>query len=118
MGANRGFKEIGFTLQVELLFADVGCSLDIDTLRVLDFENEVEFNVVSTSVYTLPSPTKGLHEYLPVVFDEGHFCVANLIVQGTILDFRFRPDKLATEISSYECDIAINNGLARCLFNK
>lgn len=31
-----------------------------------------------------------MHEYVPIVFDENHFCVANIIIHSALLDFRFR----------------------------
>lgn len=39
-------------MKVELLFADVGCSLDIDELLAIQLEN-VEFKVVANSLYEI-----------------------------------------------------------------
>lgn len=32
----------------------------------------------------------GIHEYLPIIFDEAHFCVCNATVHSLLLDFKFR----------------------------
>lgn len=32
----------------------------------------------------------GIHEYLPIIFDEAHFCVCNATIHTLLLDFKFK----------------------------
>ncbi|CEL92530.1 unnamed protein product [Vitrella brassicaformis CCMP3155] len=52
--------------------------------------DKTEFKSVSYQVYRLNNVTTGVHEYIPVVFDEYHFATAVLLVHSVLLDFRFR----------------------------
>lgn len=53
--------------------------------------NEQLFNKVSSFVSKLNfDKISGVHEYLPIIFDETHFCVCNSTIHTLLLDFKFR----------------------------
>lgn len=53
--------------------------------------NEQLFNKVSSFVSKLNfDKISGIHEYLPIIFDETHFCVCNSTIHTLLLDFKFR----------------------------
>ena len=39
----------------------------------------------------------GIHEYIPITFDESHFCVTLCTVHSITMDFRFRSQKLLAQ---------------------
>lgn len=54
-------------------------------------DNSDFFNTVSTFKSRLNfDKISGIHEYLPIIFDEAHFCVCNATVHSLLLDFKFR----------------------------
>lgn len=42
----------------------------------------------------------GIYEYIPITFDESHFCVSLCTVHSVLMDFRFRSKKLAAQFIS------------------
>jgi hypothetical protein len=52
--------------------------------------DSTEFKSVSLQTFRVHGSDQGLHEFCPVVFDEFHFCLTNLVIHTTLLDFRFR----------------------------
>eukprot|EP01071_Lankesteria_metandrocarpae_P008768 Lankesteria_metandrocarpae@DN5049_c0_g1_i1.p1 len=50
----------------------------------------LKFKSVSYQVLRVQSPLTGVHECVPVVFDEYHFCVASLAIHTCLVDFRCR----------------------------
>lgn len=55
-----------------------------------DIEGNVEFKCVSVQKFKIKKLCDGVFEYMPVVFDEQHFCVALCTIHSSLLDFRFR----------------------------
>mmetsp|Transcript_110309 Transcript_110309/g.172498 ORF Transcript_110309/g.172498 Transcript_110309/m.172498 type:complete len:752 (-) Transcript_110309:227-2482(-) len=74
-------------LEVDLMFADLsqqgGVSEDPDV-------ESTEFKSVSTQKFCIHGSVHGLHEFVPIVFGEFHFCLTNLVVHTVLLDYRFR----------------------------
>ena len=54
----------------------------------------MEFKCVSVQKFKVKKLCEGAFEYIPVVFDESHFCVALCTFHSSLLDFRFRPRPL------------------------
>mmetsp|Transcript_139652 Transcript_139652/g.260414 ORF Transcript_139652/g.260414 Transcript_139652/m.260414 type:complete len:806 (+) Transcript_139652:96-2513(+) len=77
-------------LQVELMFADLAQHGGADAFGENTDLTSLEFKRVSTQTFRVLGATQGLHEFSPVVFDEFHFCLANMVVQTAVLDVRFR----------------------------
>lgn len=42
----------------------------------------------------------GIYEYIPVTFDESHFCVSLVTMHSVLMDFRFRSKKLQAQFTS------------------
>lgn len=42
----------------------------------------------------------GIFEYIPITFDEQHFCVTLCTVHSVLMDFRFRPQKLSAQFTT------------------
>ncbi|EAR94467.2 serine esterase, putative (macronuclear) [Tetrahymena thermophila SB210] len=49
-----------------------------------------ESKSLSTIKYKLNDVTEGIHEFVPLLFEEANFCVANVIFHSIRLDYRFR----------------------------
>lgn len=50
--------------------------------------------VGKTKKYIINNARKGIHEYIPLVFDNQYFSIANIVVHSICLDYRFRLCKL------------------------
>mmetsp|Transcript_152085 Transcript_152085/g.265118 ORF Transcript_152085/g.265118 Transcript_152085/m.265118 type:complete len:767 (-) Transcript_152085:174-2474(-) len=83
------------TLEVDLMFADLTQHGGADRFGEQPDVDSTEFKSVSTQTFRVHGAAHGLHEFVPVVFDEFHFCLANLVVHSVLLDFRFRLRPLA-----------------------
>jgi len=59
-----------------------------------DIDANVEFKCVSVQKFKIRRFCDGIFEFIPVVFDESHFCVALCTVHSSTLDFRFRSTPL------------------------
>lgn len=81
---------LAMLLQVELMFADLGQHGGADGFGENADLTSMEFKRVSTQTFRVLGAAQCLHEFCPVVFDEFHFCVANMVVQTALLDVRFR----------------------------
>lgn len=82
---------LGFlVLEVDLMFADLTQHGGADRFGEQPDVDSTEFKSVSTQLYRIHGFGQGLHEFCPVVFDEFHFCLANLVVHSSLIDFRFR----------------------------
>mmetsp|Transcript_44972 Transcript_44972/g.104041 ORF Transcript_44972/g.104041 Transcript_44972/m.104041 type:complete len:739 (+) Transcript_44972:119-2335(+) len=78
-------------LEVDLMFADLTQHGGADRFGEQPDVDSTEFKSVSTQHFRIHwTPDKGLHEFCPVVFDEFHFCLANVVVHSLLLDFRLR----------------------------
>merc|ERR1719230_1835805 len=77
-------------LEVDLMFADLTQHGGADRFGEQPDVDSTEFKSVSTQFYRIHGADQCLHEYCPVVFDEFHFCLANLCVHTAIIDVRFR----------------------------
>mmetsp|Transcript_90208 Transcript_90208/g.232867 ORF Transcript_90208/g.232867 Transcript_90208/m.232867 type:complete len:792 (-) Transcript_90208:64-2439(-) len=79
-----------FYLEVELMFADLSQSGGADRVGDIPDIGSVEFKGVSTQWFRLAGATRGLHEFTPLIFDEYHFCLANIAMHSSLLDLRLR----------------------------
>jgi len=77
-------------LEVDLMFADLTQHGGADRFGEQPDVDSTEFKSVSTQTFRVRKTHRGLHEFVPVVFDEYHFCVANLVVHSALVDFRLR----------------------------
>lgn len=57
-------------------------------------QSSVDFRCVSVQKFRIRKLSEGIFEYVPVVFDEQHFCLALCTLHSSLLDFRFRPRPL------------------------
>lgn len=85
-------------LEVELMFSDLlnhggpeKFSLQTTSKEV---EEKVEFKSVAFQKFLLRNICDGIFEFIPVTFDEQHFCVGLCTVHSVLMDFRFRSKKL------------------------
>lgn len=79
--------------------------------------------MVKCNKFYLLNIIEGIHEFVPVVFDENYFCLANLSVHSICLDYRFRVNTLQlSEFSKLSYNdkmrmIESNNKLMADIFN-
>lgn len=71
-----------FIMEVELMFTDL--------MNMSGQEINADFKCVSLMKYKISKKCYGIYEYLPVVFDEQHYCAAACTVHSVLIDFRFR----------------------------
>lgn len=62
-----------------------------------EVEDKVEFKSVAFQKYMIRNVCDGIYEYIPVTFDESHFCVSLCTVHSVLMDFRFRSKKLQAQ---------------------
>jgi len=77
-------------LEVDLMFADLTRHGGADSFGENPDVDSTEFKCVSTCRFRVKSLHTGVHEFCPVVFDEYHFCLTNLMLHSVLLDHRFR----------------------------
>lgn len=67
-----------FFLEVELFFSDLMNLGGTDKWQqyAKEVEDKVEFKSVSSQKYKISKMAQGLFEYVPLIFDEQHFCVS------------------------------------------
>jgi hypothetical protein len=61
-----------------------------------EIEGIAEFKCVAVQKFRIRRLQEGIFEYIPVVFDEQHFCVVLATIHSSLLDFRFRSRPLKT----------------------
>jgi len=77
-------------LEVDLMFADLTQHGGADRFGEQPDVDSTEFKSVSTQMFRIHSIDQGLHEFCPIVFDEFHFCLANLVIHTVVMDIRLR----------------------------
>ena len=80
--------------EAALLFVDLSSRDGVSTQGGISDLNYDDFKVVSRATFRLHNLLAGIHEYLPVVFDEYHFCLAKCVIHTSIVDIRTRVTKL------------------------
>lgn len=109
------FINIPIFIETELMFSDPSGNVKGMGNTVVDVNNQTEFQSISTVLHKLACPLKGIHEYVPVVFDMMHFCVANTLVHCVLLDIRVCPGSFnSTEENSD--DKGLHHALCQVLF--
>jgi len=88
------FNQTEMILEVELMFSDLlnhgGPEKFSMQNSPKDIEESVEFKSVAFQKFMLRNVCDGIHEYIPITFDESHFCVTLATVHSVTMDFRFR----------------------------
>jgi hypothetical protein len=82
------FQNQEFILEGELMFSDLSSVAGIKDKKTDD--PGADFKCVSVFKAKIIQSHLGIHEYVPVLFDEQHFCLTNLSVHSLLMDFRFR----------------------------
>lgn len=77
-------------LEIDLMFADLTQHGGADRFGEQPDVDSTEFKSVSMQTFRVRWSHRGIHEFCPVVFDEFHFCLANLVLHTTLVDFRLR----------------------------
>ena len=52
------------------------------------------FKCIATFEGRICNAYRGVHEYLPIMFDSHHFCQVHCTVHSTLQDFKFRLSEL------------------------
>jgi hypothetical protein len=82
-----------FHMEMELFFSDlsaIGGPEKWQHQTVAEFEQKAVFKSVSKQRFLLKRLPQGISEYVSVVFDDQYFSSMSVVVQATLLDFRFR----------------------------
>lgn len=96
--AQGNFNQTEMVMEVELMFSDLlnhGGPEKFSLQNSLkDIEEKVEFKSVAFQKFMVRNICDGIYEYIPITFDEQHFCVTLCTVHSVLMDFRFRSQKL------------------------
>ena len=101
-GSETGnFNQTQMILEVELMFSDLlnhggPEKFSLQTTQK-EVEEKVEFKSVAFQKFMLRNVCDGIYEYVPITFDESHFCVTLATVHSVLMDFRFRSQKLLAQ---------------------
>lgn len=63
-------------------------------------EEKVEYKSVAFQKFMLRNVCDGIHEFIPITFDESHFCVTHTTIHSVLIDFRFRQQKLLAQFQT------------------
>jgi len=90
LSADDAAQDTPLMLEVNLMFADLTQHGGADRFGEQPDVDSTEFKSVSTQLFRVRGADHGLHEFCPVVFDEFHFCLVNLVLHSALIDFRLR----------------------------
>lgn len=83
-----------FYMEVELMFSDLLNQGGPDKFQLQsnlkEIEGNAEFKCVAVQKFRIRRLSDGIFEYIPVIFDEQHFCITLCTIHSSLLDFRFR----------------------------
>ena len=83
-----------YCLEIELMFSDLvaqgGPEKFQSSSSLREIDPNCEFKSVSTRKYNLRRLSDGIFEYVPVVFEEQHFCISLCTIHSSLLNFQFR----------------------------
>lgn len=106
-------------IQCSLMYCDVGGRVSEKILKTL-IENPPEFKQEASLDIEVSSFIEGVNSFVPIIFDDQHFCVLNSTVHVILIDFRFRPSPMLSsdDISKPMQDREINipNTLSELFF--
>jgi pimeloyl-ACP methyl ester carboxylesterase len=83
---NEGF----FTLKAELMFTDLNGKVTPEEAKEI-VQSNIHFEIVSKAEFMMSYPTTFKSSYLPIIFDDFHFCIVTSMVHYLLLDYKFRP---------------------------
>lgn len=98
-GGATNFNQTEMILEVELMFSDLlnhggPEKFSMTSSNPKELEEKVEFKSVAFQKFMVRNICDGIFEYIPVTFDDNHFCVSLVTVHSVQMDFRFRSKKL------------------------
>jgi len=79
--------EATFYIEAELLFADLG---KLSQPKNGKEDSLAAFKSISLYKAKINNLHLGVNEYLPVLFDDSHFCVLHTMFHAVLMDFKFR----------------------------
>ena len=113
-------SEVEIILNCELLYSEVDGDLDPASLptRLPALSHTLSFKHFSTVTYRLQRAHCGLHEFLPLVFDEMHRCSVIGSVHSVLMEFilRNRGDRLDRSQTTGDGEGDLPRRLAKLLF--
>lgn len=102
-----------FYMEVELMFSDLlnqgGPEKFQQQSNLKEIEGNAEFKCVAVQKFRIRRLQDGIFEYIPVVFDEQHFCVVLTTIHSSLLDFRFRSRAMKAFSRNEKTDKKANN---------
>jgi hypothetical protein len=89
--ATNSMSTTEFCLEVDLMFCDLvtfgGPEKFQSSRNLIDLDPELKFKSVQTRKFNIRRLAEGVFEYVPVVFEEQHFCISLCTVHSTLLNF-------------------------------
>jgi len=89
-GPGEAEQSAPLLLEVDLMFADLTQHGGADRFGEQPDVDSTEFKSVSTQMFRVHRSDQGLHEFSPIVFDEFHFCLVNIVIHSVLLDIKLR----------------------------
>ena len=78
------------TVLCSLMYCDVGGRVSERVMNTL-LASPPEFRAEALAEVEISSFIQGANLFVPIIFDDQHFCVMNSTVHVVVIDFRFRP---------------------------
>jgi pimeloyl-ACP methyl ester carboxylesterase len=98
--------ELPLKMECSLMFTDLEGKISSENVfKTFDPQNPPDFEIVASNTITFTNPLQSSSNFLPLVFDDSHYCVTNLTLHTTLIDFRFRTTPLLTPIESQNADL-------------
>ena len=92
-------------IQVELMWCDLEEGDDGEPSGL-----KGEFASVASRSYRINAVASGVHAYVPLIYDDAHFCSTGMTVHSVLSDVRFRNMPLATAMPSGAAGITASRG--------
>lgn len=79
--------ETNFYIEAELMFADLA---KLSQPKNGQEDTLASFKCISLFKAKLNNIQAGVHEYLPILFDDNHFCILQTVFHAVLMDLKFR----------------------------
>ena len=77
------------SVKCSLMYSDLGGRINDKVLKSL-LENPPTFNPEASAEIKILNFIEGVNQFLPIIFDDSHFCLMNSTIHVILIDFRFR----------------------------
>ncbi|OMJ80857.1 hypothetical protein SteCoe_18808 [Stentor coeruleus] len=85
------------TIQCNLMYCDLGGRITGKMLKSI-MDNPPGFTKEASLEIQVLNYIEGVNQFVPIIFDDSHFCLMNSTIHVLLIDFRFRPTPMVSSI--------------------